>query len=121
MKLDTCLSEASKRLGALEDNWDDEGAQKVDEQIIKEAIDFIRCLDGLFQNKIPIPRINPVPDGSIDIHWKLDLCECLLNIVIQDKEPMADFYWDDYNGQHIKGKVKLSLVEKQMTEKMGEK
>lgn len=54
--------------------------------------------------RIPVPRMGPGPDGSIDIHWKQPTWELLVNIPADDSA-MAVFYGDNYGAQKIKGSL----------------
>jgi hypothetical protein len=53
---------------------------------------------------VPVPKIGPGPDLSVDIHWKQEKWELLVNISA-DSDELATFYGDDYGVQKIKGSV----------------
>jgi len=56
---------------------------------------------------IDAPHIHPGPDGSIDIHWKNDNYELLLNVPVEEGS-LAGFYGDNISGNMIKGKMNIS-------------
>src|SRR3972149_2556172 len=65
--------ESSKSILSLPDNWDGEGRPRYSQDKLDRAIAFVRTHTGLlvetFGKEPPVPRINPGPEGSIDIHW----------------------------------------------------
>jgi hypothetical protein len=67
----------------LPDNWDGNGAPSFTENTFERASFLLKnILNKLWNNmdEIPIPLIQPVPDGSIDINWETDKFELLINI-----------------------------------------
>ena len=61
--------------------------------------------EGLWESwgmRLPVPRIGPGPEGSIDLHWKQPSWELLVNIPA-DANEMATFYGDNYGVQKIRG------------------
>jgi hypothetical protein len=50
----------------------------------------------------PAPKIGPGPGGSIDLHWKEEKWELLVNIPADDTR-VAVFYGDDYGKANFKG------------------
>jgi len=53
---------------------------------------------------IPTPKLLPGPSGSIDVHWKNEKKELVVNIP-PDKNAQALFYGDDYDKVFIKGSL----------------
>jgi hypothetical protein len=48
-----------------EANWDGEGADAIDQEVVRNAYAFIEALpDGY-----PLPDITPEPDGHLDLEW----------------------------------------------------
>lgn len=90
----------------LPDDWDNEGACSYREETWVRAQEFLFRLavesEKTFNFLIPLPRILPGPDGSIDLHWKTDNYELLVNIPA-DGDQTAGFYGDDYGKMNIKG------------------
>jgi len=90
----------------LQEDWDDEGASPIAEATWTVATDFLRRQAGVYwryhETVLPAPSITPGSDGSVDIHWKTDRFELLVNI---GKGPrfLAGFYGDDYGHSKIKG------------------
>jgi hypothetical protein len=60
---------------------------------------------------IDAPRLEPGPNGSIDIHWKTGRYELLVNIR-SDPSARAGFYGDDYGTISIKGTLDPSACNK---------
>ena len=61
-------------------------------------------------NFIPIhPVITPLYDGSIDIYWKNNKLEFLINFIFDTTQSslMGDFYSTTNDGNEFKGNVKL--------------
>ena len=73
----------------LPDNWDGYGAQSFNETTLNRACFLSKnILEKLWNDmiEIPIPLIQPVPDGSIDINWETDKFELLINIPEEQNE-----------------------------------
>ena len=74
------VDEAKKRLLALEENWDGEGSPAYQERTLEAAAGFLYALveqsETLEAAKV---RILPASEGSIDLHWKTDRFELLVN------------------------------------------
>lgn len=92
----------------LEENWDDEGSLPIAEATWVVAASFLRCQASVYWKHhlavIPVPHITPGSDGSIDIHWKTDRFELLVNIGNGPEFPVG-FYGDDYWRSKIKGNL----------------
>ena len=64
----------------------------------------------LWQNyrvSVEAPRILPGPDGSIDIHWRINGHELLVNFPA-DENAQATYYGDNKIGGIIKGTLNSS-------------
>ena len=100
--------ESSRTILKLPDNWDGEDSPRYSTTTLKRAIAFARMhieqLWEAFGANAPVPRINPGPMGSIDLHWKQLAWELLVNIPAEENLP-ATFYGDDYGAGVIKGTV----------------
>lgn len=96
----------SRRLLELEDDWDEEGSPGYSEETWSRAIEYLRRQSWVcwlrYGVTIPNPRISPGPDGSIDIHWRTESYELLLNIP-RHPPTSATFYGDDYARLSIRG------------------
>jgi hypothetical protein len=101
--------ERSKKLLDLKPDWDGEGSPAYSKEVWQRATNFLdRYAHHLFSSHdiiIPAPKINPGPDGSIDVHWKTPQFELLLNFPADPRLP-AGFYGDDHGLLSIKGKMK---------------
>ena len=95
----------SEWLLTLEDDWDDEGAQKYSRETLDRALLFLKNHMQWAREKngaaLAVPRILPGPNGSIDLHWKSPAYEVLLNI--PPAPALASFYGDDYGNIRIQG------------------
>lgn len=100
------IESAKQKILNLPNNWDEEGAKRYKEETLDRVVEFIRKLSYLLwketQKLIHVPNISPVPDGSIDIHWKNDNYDLLVNIPEDNSEP-ATFSSDDYKINAVKG------------------
>ena len=98
----------AKRILELKDDWDGEGSPGYSEDTFNRAIAFLTThAQWLWESCgicLPVPRIGPGPDGSIDIHWKQTSWELLVNIPA-DASEMATFYGDNYEAQKIRGSL----------------
>ncbi len=104
----------SKYILNLEDNWDDEGAEKYNSDTLNNAIGFVIAFaDRINQDshhQIYVPKILHGPDKSIDIFWEEDGFRLIINI--EESGNKASFYWDDGKdlSQFIEGTFELSKV-----------
>ena len=100
--------ERSREILTWEDNWDGEGSPGFSEAAWLRAVGFLmdnaERLWRKYRTPIQAPEILPGPDGSIDIHWKTEHHELLVNIPANQSE-LASFYGDDSARHAIKGKL----------------
>ena len=113
-----CLTQVSKELEEeilrasemlkLEDDWDGEGSPAISKDTFDLAADFLESHSRyLWEHSclcLPVPRISPGPNGSIDLHWKRETWELLVNIPADTNET-AVFYGDNYGVQKINGSI----------------
>jgi len=96
--------EKSKYILTLEDELDDEIAEKYSAETWRKAISFISKLAiKIFKQTeqiISTPKIYHGPKGSIDIYWENDSFNLLLNI---PKNGLGTFYGDDYGANKSEG------------------
>lgn len=104
----------SQKLLQLEDNWDEEGSSGYSEITLNKAVKFLKDnAINYFKNSgvwVTAPEICPGPDGSIDLLWKLEDRELLINIPV-DENQSATYYGDDSKNNNVT-KGKLNLTEK---------
>lgn len=97
---------ASEWILGLEEDWNGEGAETVERATWERATRFLGNYAVRSWEKflviIDAPKIFPGPSGSIDLHWRTEEYELLVNIPA-DPEKFAEFYGDDYGNAHIKG------------------
>jgi len=94
--------ETSRSILDLEENWDGEGALPFSQKVWETAVTFLALLAKEALERLDIivdaPRILPSAEGSIDLHWKADTYELLVNIP-QNGTP-ASYYGDNTLGNH---------------------
>jgi len=100
----------STQILELEENWDDEGAKKVQESIFIEAVKFLLNYSNFIYKNFDIiistPEINPCIDGSIDLSFRNQNARLLINIQEENEKLNAVFYGDLYDNKiPIKGNV----------------
>lgn len=100
----------SRELLLLKDDWDDEGAIRIEEKTLVQAIKFlIRYAEWVEEKSgliVKSPMIGPLSDGSIDLYWTHKKVDFVINIpVYPDK--IASFYGDNQEGLYIEGKFNL--------------
>ncbi len=92
----------------LPDNWDDDGGSRIDTATWERAISFLRdnALHLWSEGHVHVgaPVISQVGDGSIDIHWKDERRQLLINVPASGDEPI-EFYGDDRGRTIVKGVV----------------
>lgn len=101
----------SKCLLELTDDWDGEGSLGYSELTLNKTIEFLEeNARSHFLNSgvwVTAPEICPGPNGSIDLLWKLEDRELLINIPVEESG-LADYYGDDLGINTIKGKLNLT-------------
>jgi hypothetical protein len=101
----------SRQLLELKDDWDGEGSLGYSEGTLNKAIKFLEeNAKNYFRSSglwVTAPEICPGPNGSIDLLWKLENRELLVNIPV-DENSLADYYGDDLGINTIKGKLNLT-------------
>jgi len=101
----------SRALLDLDDDWDEQGSPRYSEQTWKRATKFLSkhalWFWTKFRIRIPAPRIAPGPHGSIDIYWKNDSAELLVNVPVDKNQPLT-CYGDNKNGFKMSGTLKDS-------------
>jgi hypothetical protein len=101
--------EFSRAMLELEADWDGEGASAIAKSTWERAVGFLReTALNLWTNcgvRIGAPLLVPVPDGSIDIHWKLANRELLINVPA-DASKWATYYGDNrHGGNTVEGQL----------------
>ncbi|MBI2263173.1 hypothetical protein HY373_02390 [Candidatus Berkelbacteria bacterium] len=96
----------------LEENWDGRGGKSISKDTWLRAISLLSSIAWKIwqeQNiQIAVPDIAPVPDGSVDLDWKPENYELLINIPADPQKPPT-YYGDDLKGSNvIKGELDTS-------------
>ena len=88
----------------LKEDWDGEGASVIAAETWQRAVTFLRRnLLALWEKKgiqVESPSIVPLNDGSLDIHWKVDRRELLVNVP-PDPHKRATYYGDNRQGGNV--------------------
>ena len=97
----------------LKKDWDEQGALPYAETTWKRACDFLIRQSNFSRHtchkELPVPKILPGPNASIDLHWKLAQFELLVNVP-NDPVKNATFYGDDYGDLRIRGDLNTAEV-----------
>ena len=111
-EIQAALQEA-RTMSSWGDNWDGQGSPGYSKATLERAAAFLvqstRELWQRHQRVVPVPQIEPGPDGSVDFHWQAGDRELLLNLP-SDPNEMVDFYGDSSAGESIKGRAYTSTV-----------
>jgi hypothetical protein len=107
--------EQSKNILAFKDDWDGEGSPAYKAATWQRAAAFLRHsalqLWQAHQVILDAPKILPGPIGSIDLHWKTDRREVLINIPEALDEP-ENFYGDDsVSTDHLLGQMVKGILD----------
>lgn len=90
--------QSSKAILTLEENWDDNGALRIDKQTwitaCKAIIEYSKDILSNHMIAIPLPDMNPCPDGSIDLVWRKPNLRLLINIKPPSSKIAASGYGD---------------------------
>jgi hypothetical protein len=79
-------------------------SQATIDRAIRLLTPYIELAADTLGATVPFPKLLPGPSGSIDIHWKNDEKELIVNIPA-DQTASALFYGDDYGKFFIKGSM----------------
>jgi hypothetical protein len=105
--------DVSRRLLEQPAGWDEAENQPLEEATWLRATEFLlrhaRRLHERHSICLPAPHIGLGPDGSVDLHWKTERRELLLNVPSGDQR--ATFYGDSYGGNTIKGQVDTRILD----------
>lgn len=103
--------QASRDILEMGHDYDGEGSSSYSESTWDRATEFLKrsafALRIHHEKEIQPPRILHGPEGGIDLHWKTNSHELLINIPADPGEP-ADFYGDSGPDNTIKGKLDTS-------------
>jgi hypothetical protein len=111
----------SRSLLELKDNWDGEGSVGYAEATWLRARNFLmRNAVRLYQSQkksFDPPEFEPGPNGSIDLHWKTDARELLVNVPADPQETIS-YYGDDrvedtenaIRGKNIEGSTNTEWI-----------
>lgn len=91
---------------SLPKDFDGDGSPSYERETVDKAVRYIQKMQELArtQRKILIenPRLLPGPNGSIDLHWKNEKYEILLNVPKGDS-PAS--YFMSHGSDEIRGQI----------------
>ena len=108
--------EDSRYIFDLPENWDEDGAMPIKEEVWQIAVQFLRnYAEYIWRNYnivIEAPEINPTRGGTVDLSWTTKKnVGLLINIRIHNGEPIAFYYGElPDNIGIIKGSVSTQDV-----------
>lgn len=94
--IEDTLDKYTSHLLDLEDNWDGQGASSYKLDTIQRTKRFVRAIMDYFTDQrieISIPKVLPVPNGSLDISWKNNYYRLIINIS-EDPHHLVEVYGD---------------------------
>lgn len=86
----------TSHLMELKENWEGQSKDPFTEETIKKAKELARNIMNYFSDQrieLSIPKILPVPDGTIDIKWKEKDFRLIVNIP-RNLEELVEVYGD---------------------------
>ncbi len=104
-KLEEVIQNATGKLLALEEDWDDHGAKSIKEGTIKRVAEFLVDL----QSKIlqvgvswTLPEIFPGTKGDILVQWKTDRFQLVI-VIPEDPVKPINYYATDFGKNEEEG------------------
>lgn len=92
---------SSRAILELEEDWNDDGALRIDKQTwitaCKAIVEYSKAVWECHSVVIPLPEMNPCPDGSIDLVWRKPNVRLLINIKVPSSKIAASGYGDLMN------------------------
>ena len=103
----------AKAMLELPDDWDDAGSPAIEAPTLRRAAVLLILHAAMvwahFSVVVPTPRILPGPEGSVDLHWKTNRRELLINIPSYPQVP-SPYYGDDLGSDRRKGVIEPGAV-----------
>jgi hypothetical protein len=101
----------ARELLSLSDDWDGEGALKIQQQTVDRALMILRgALEAVDFGSLPQllkPDITPLSNGSVDVYWKSDTFTLLINVPAGDSDT-AEFYGSNLGtGYDLRGRIHM--------------
>jgi len=100
------ITRSVKKILSLSNDFDDENSKSYQVETVDRAIMFVKklAISALKVNNtiIPVPKILPGPDGSIDVCWKQDAFSLLINFPAEAEE-LPTYFGEDTVGNTTEG------------------
>lgn len=103
-EMDVAIVNAKAYLSSLPDDWDDDGGVRVPDCTLRFMEHLLRELGD-----VPMPKINPGPNLTVDICWNEPGLDLLVNVTPKGE---ISFYGERSNGgatMYVKGNEPLHL------------
>jgi hypothetical protein len=86
----------------LLDDWDDDGGKAISKALADQLTGFLYQMESLakyWNREIPEPHLSPGPGETVDIHWKTDGFELLINA--KDDSGLCSYYGERPADSHV--------------------
>jgi hypothetical protein len=100
------------------DDWDENGSPAIQQatwdrmqKLLEQAVQQLFFVSG---RSVDAPVISPGPEGSIDVHWRLQDRELAINVPPSNN--LATFYGDNMRGEKIKGQLDVEADQQWLLE-----
>ena len=98
---------AAHGLLELRANWDGEGSERVDIAAWSQAVSFTLRVQGRLSGRTAKPRFGVGSEGSVDVHWRGERGELLINFPSRAKGA-PKYYGDNTEGGKIYGLLSVT-------------
>lgn len=99
----------SRSILDLPADWDEAGSVPISPRTWTMAVDLLQRLarghEECLRAALPVPKIGPCADGSIDLHWRTKTCHVLINV--QPDGP-CDFYGEAGPSTQVQGTFEIN-------------
>ncbi|WP_156815789.1 hypothetical protein [Thioalkalivibrio sp. ALJ24] len=106
--LDPSAEERLNQIAAFEDDWDEDGAIAPGDDLVDRVRTLLKgwvsLVRRVYGTEILTPVVGPARDGSIDLHWKEEGFEILINVSAME---VATYYGDDFGQEKLRGQFPI--------------
>ncbi len=101
--------QSARALTELGENWDGEGSQGYSlntwRRVKKFMVTHAFVSQSLFRATLPVPAINPADQGSMDVFWRLNDRQLLVNFPAEETAPITYYGQNDRGDNTISGRT----------------
>jgi hypothetical protein len=86
----------------LLDDWDDDGGKAISKALANRVADFLSKMESMAQHwdrELLDPTLSPGPAETVDIHWKTEDFELLVNV--KNSDGLCSFYGERPEDSHV--------------------